>query len=223
MPIGFLKDHCMPISRIFIKSSNGLICLMWANFSTDGSVLMGLTIKGIGSVEQLLDPKLGELRAKDIIAPKSTKDLKLSFHKSGRYKLSGEMGLNNHSVDRVTMVGPPLAEISEPRMMAEILLPANLARTVRSPSQYDICLDILPGPPPPHRCAIFCMSREHYDRLLKEKSKLVDTSEWECTDAFASDCQVWVWTIRKSVTDKVIPPRYLLFFPGIAKWGHPNQ
>jgi hypothetical protein len=195
---------------------------MWADFSTDGSVLMGFPKAVIGSVEAVLDPNLGEVRGRDIIAPKSSNDLKLSFHKSGQYKLSGYMGLSDDTVDRVTMTGPPLADISEPRMMAEILLPANLFGPKRRMSNYDICLDITPGPPPPHRCAIFCMSKEWYDRCIKEKIKLVDTSEWECVAAFSNGSQAWVWAIRKSVNDRTIPTRYLLYFPGIAKWGQPN-
>jgi len=194
---------------------------MWTAFSSDGSVLMGLTAKGRGSLEFVLDPNLGEVRAEDIVAPQSAKDLKISFHVTGQYKLSGQMGLNKDSLDRVTVTGPRLADISEPRMMTEILLPARLSRATRQPSVYDISLDISPGPPPPHRCAILCMSKERYDRFLTEKSKLVDTSEWECTDAFTNGSQVWVWTIRKSVRDKVIPRRYLVFFPGFPKWGQP--
>jgi len=142
-------------SRIFIKSGSDLFYLMWAQFEVNGDVYMGLTAKGSGGLEQVYDPNLGKVLAKDIVAPQSDESLKISFHASGQYKLAGRMGLSEDALDRVTVAGPQLADISEPRMMAEILLPTHLPRTTRTPSVYDISLDISPGPPPPHRCAIF--------------------------------------------------------------------
>ena len=210
-------------SRVFIKSGNDLFYLMWTQFETNGDVYMGLTADGSGSLELVFDPNLGKLRAESIVAPQSVENLKISFHATGKYKLSGQMGLNRDSLDRVSVTGPRLADISEPRMMAEILLPAHLPRATHGPSMYDISLDITPGSPPPHRCAILCMSKERYDDVLQGKTKLVDTSEWECSDAFSDGSQVWVWTIRKSVNDKMIPRRYLVFFPGIPKWGQPSN
>lgn len=206
--------------RVFVKSGNDLFYLMWTQFETGGDVYMGLTVKGSGGIEQVYDPDLGKVLAGDFVAPQTDEDLKISFHASGQYKLSGRMGLNQDSVDRVTVTGPPLADISEPRMIAEILLPRHLPRTTSKPSAYDICLDISPGPPPPHRCAIFCMSKQRYEEVLQGATKLVDTSEWECTDAFTDGSQVWAWTIRKSAKDRMIPPRYLVYFPGFPKWGH---
>lgn len=208
-------------SRVFVKSGNDLFYLMWAQFETNGDVYMGLTAEGSGGIEQVYDPNLGKVQAKDIVAPQSDESLKISFHASGQFKLSGRMGLSEGSQDRVTVMGPRLADISEPRMMAEILLPAHLPHATRKPSADDLALDISPGPAPPHRCAIFCMSKQRYEDVLQGNTKLVDTSEWECTDAFTDDLQVWVWTIRKSKNDKVPPLRYLVYFPGIPKWGQP--
>ena len=195
--------------------------MMWAQFEDNGDVYMGLTAKGTGGLEQVYDPKLGKVLAKDIFAPQSDETLKISFHASGQYKLTGWMGLNEDSRDRVTVTGPRLADISEPRMMAEILIPAHLPHAQCEPSAHDISLDISPGPPPPHRCAIFCMSTQRYEEVLQGTTKLVDTSEWECTDAFTDGLQVWVWTIRRSTNDTAIPPRYLVYFPGFPKWGQP--
>lgn len=208
-------------SRIFIKSGDALFYLMWAQFEVNGDVYMGLTAKGSGGLEQVYDPNLGKVLAKDIVAPQSDESLKISFHATGQYKLTGRMGLSENSVDRVTVTGPRLADISEPRMMAEILLPAHLPHATRKPSAHDISLNISPGPPPPHRCAIFCMPKQRYEEVLQGTTKLVDTSEWECTDAFTDGLQVWVWTIRKSNNDRVAPLRYLVYFPGFPKWGQP--
>ena len=210
-------------SRIFIKSGSHFFYLMWAQFETNGDVYMGLTANGSGSLELAFDPNLGELRSEDIVVPQSVEKLKISFHASGKYKLAGQVGLNKDSLDRVSVTGPRLADISEPRMMAEILLPAQLPHATHTPSMYDISLDISPGPPPPHRCAILCMSKERYGDVLQGETKLVDTSEWECTAAFSDGSQVWAWTIRKSVNDKMIPRRYLVFLPGIPKWGQPRN
>jgi len=206
-------------SRIFIKSGNTLSYLMWARFEGNGDVYMGLTAKGAGGLEQVYDPKLGKVLAKDIFAPQSYGTLKISFHASGQYKLTGCMGLSEDSQDRVTVIGPRLADISEPRRMAEILLPAHLPQAQCKPSAHDISLDISPGPPPPHRCAIFCMSKKRYEEVLQGTTKLVDTSEWECTDAFTDGFQVWVWTVRRSTNDTAILPQYLVEFPGFPKWG----
>jgi hypothetical protein len=95
---------------------------MWAQFNANGDVYMGLTAKGTGGLEQVYDPNLGHVLARDIYAPQSNGSLKLSFHSSGKYKLTGRMGLSEDSQDRVTVMGPPLAEIAAPRMMAEVLL-----------------------------------------------------------------------------------------------------
>jgi len=196
---------------------------MWAQFESSGDVYMGLTAEGSGSLELVFDPNLGRLRPENIVAPQSFENLKISFHATGKYKLSGLMGLNKDSLDRVSVTGPRLADISEPRMMAEILLPTRLPRATRNPSEHDITLDISPGPPPPHRCAIFCMPKQRYEEVLQRATKLVDTSEWECTDAFTDGLQVWAWSIRKSKNDNVPPPRYLVYFPGIPKWGQPRD
>lgn len=207
-------------SRVFVKSGNDLFYLMWAQFETNGGVYIGLTAKGSGGIEQVYDPNFGKVLAKDIVAPKSNDSLKLSFHASGQFKLTGLMGLSEDSQDRVTVTGPRLADISKPRMMTEILLPAHLPRATRTPSAYDITLDISPGPPAPHRCAIFCMPKHCYEDVLQGKIKLVNTSEWECTDAFTDGLQVWVWTIRKSANDGVIPPRYLVYFHAYQQSAH---
>ena len=209
-------------SRVFVKAGNDLFYLMWVQFETSGDVYMGLTAKGSGRIEQVYSPDLGKVLAKDLVGPQTDEDLKISFHASAQYKLSGLMGLNQDSLDRVTVTGPRLADISETRMMAEILLPTHIPRATCEPAANDICLDISPGPPPPHRCAIFCMPKQRYEEVLQGATKLVDTSEWECTDAFTGGSQVWAWAIRKSAKDRVISPRYFVYSPGITKWGHPS-
>ncbi|MEP6890214.1 MAG: hypothetical protein ABI955_05905 [Nitrospirota bacterium] len=206
-------------SRVFVKSGNDLFYLMWAQFETSGDVYMGLTAKGSGGIEQVYDPDLGRLLAGDLVAPQTDEDLKISFHASGQYKLSGRMGLKQDSLDRVSVTGPALADINKPRMMTEILLPVHLPYATRKPGQYDITLDISPGPPPPHRCAIFCMSKQCYEEVLQQTIPLVETSEWECIEAFTDGLQVWAWVIRKSKNDNVQWPRYLIDFRGIPKWG----
>jgi hypothetical protein len=209
-------------SSVFIKSGDNLSYLMWAQFDANGDVYMGLTAKGSGRLEQVYDPHLGHVMAREIYAPQCNGSLRFSFHSSGRYKLTGLMGLGEDSQDRVTVTGPPLAEIAEPRMMAEVLLPSQLQPTTRVLSIYDLTLDVSHGPPPPHRCAIFCMSKRCYEEVLQQTVPLVQTSEWECKHAFTDGLQVWAWVIRKSKNDKVAWPRYLVYFPGIPKWGRSN-
>jgi hypothetical protein len=192
---------------------------MWAQFETNGDVYIGLKAQGSGGLEQVYDPNLGHVLASEIYAPQSDENLKISFHISGQYKLTGRMGLSKDAQDRVTVMGPPLADISVPRMMAEVLLPGHLPPACHTPSAYDITLDISPGLPPPHRCAILCMSKLCYEEALQQTVPLVETSEWECKEAFTNGLQVWAWVVRKSKNDKVQWPRYLVYFPGIPKWG----
>lgn len=213
------KNSMARHSRVFIKSGSNLFYLMWSEFDTSGDVYMGLTAKGSGRLEQVYDPTIGHVQGSDIYAPQSVGSLKISFHTSGQYKLTGLMGLSKDSLDRVSVTGPALADINKPRMMTEILLPVHLPFASRKPGQYDITLDISPGPPPPHRCAIFCMSKQCYEEVLRQTIPLIETSEWECIDAFTDGLQVWAWVIRKSRNDNVQWPRYLIDFRGIPKWG----
>jgi hypothetical protein len=210
-------------SRIFVKAGDRLFDFMWADVSSDGSVLMGLTQDGEGGVELVLDPDLGELRPQDIVAPQSVGALKLSFHATGHYKLSGQMGRDQCSIDRATVTGPRLAEISEPRRMAEFFIPAQLPRTSRDFTNNDIALDISDAPEPPYRCLISCMSVERFERHMGSGGRFVDTSVWESTNALTTGRQVWVWTFRKSRNDREIPPRFIAFLPGFPKWGRPSN
>jgi hypothetical protein len=171
----------------------------------------------------VLDPKLGEFRLQDIVAPTSVGALKLSFHASGQYKLSAQMGKDNRSLDRATVTGPCLADISEPRRMAEFLLPAELPRATRAMTANDIALDISEAPPPPHRCVISCMSTARFECHISSGSRFVDTSEWESTRALSTGSQVWAWTFRRSRNDRETPPRIIAFIHGFPKWGHPSN
>jgi len=206
-------------SRIFLKSGSSQYDFMWADISTDGSILMGLTHEGQGGIELVLDPDLGELRPQDIAAPETVEELKISFHANGDYKLSSRMGRNSESIDRATVTGPRPADISEPRIMAELLLPTHLPRATRQLSKRDIVLDISMAPPPPHRCAISCMPTERLERFLATDSCMWDTSEWECIDALITGSLAWVWTFRKSRNDRELPERFIVFLPGFPKWG----
>jgi hypothetical protein len=210
-------------SRILVKAGDRLFDFMWADVSSDGSVLMGLTQEGEGSVELVLDPDLGELRPEDIVAPQSVGALKLSFHATGHYKLSGQMGRDQRSLDRATVIGPRLADISEARRMAEFFIPAQLPRASRQFTDNDIAVDISDAPPPPYRCLISCMSTERFERHIAEGSRFVDTSVWESTNALTTGPQVWAWTFRKSRNDREIPTRFIAFLPGFPRWGRGNN
>lgn len=84
-------------SRVFVESGSDLFYLMWAQFETNGDVYMGLTAKGSGGIEQVYDPDLGKVFAKDLVVPQTDEDLRIPFHASGQYKLAGRMGLNQDS------------------------------------------------------------------------------------------------------------------------------
>ncbi len=116
------KRHC----RIYVKKEQQLLDFMWADVSADGTVVMGLRFPGYVEVELVLDKELGELKSPQVITTQVFGQPKLSFHATGHYKLTAQMGKAHDSMDRATVIGPKLSNIDEPRRMAEILLPSKL-------------------------------------------------------------------------------------------------
>lgn len=209
------KQHC----RIYIKNNQQLLDFMWADISADGTIVMGFRFNGNSEIELVLDKKLGELRPPKIITTQVVNQLKLSFHATGHYKLNASMGKKIDSMDRATVVGPKLSDINEPRRMAEILLPPDLPTATTQFTENDIALDISTAPPGPLRCVIFCMSKTHFERIVAEHAKFVDTSIWEFNHGLETGEQVWSWVMRRSATDTECPNRFCVFLAGDIKWG----
>ncbi len=207
--------HC----RIYVKRSQQLLDFMWAKVQVDRTVLMGFRFPGNSEVELVLDKELGELKPPQFITTQVVDKPKLSFHATGNYKLTAKMGKTRDSIDRATVVGPKLSDINEPRRMAEILLPSDLHTSTNQITENDIFLDISTAPPGPLRCVISCMSKKHFEHIVTEGYRFVDTSIWECVHALETGEQVWSWVMRRSVNDTEYPNRFIIFLAGDVKWG----
>lgn len=210
-------------AKIYIKRDKELYGFMWAKVGTDGSVMLGFPFEGKEEVEVVLDEALGEMRPPALVTKKIIGRPKISFHSSGHFKLTAEMGKTPNAVDRATIEGPALTDISDPRRMVELFIPKVLPRATKEPTELDIVLDATTCPDMPLRCTISCMGKGHLGSILKKNEKFVDTSLWEFVRALENDTHEWVWILRGSKNDELYPDRIGIFLFGSVKWGQPTQ
>jgi hypothetical protein len=208
-------------SKIFIRRGCETVEFMWADVLKDGSIAMGLLADAIEEVAFAIDAVRGEIRAPDLATERILGRPKITFHSSGKYKLSGRMGLDTATLDRATVEGPPLAELSAPRRMLEVLLPRKLPESRLTPQAADIVVTADSDDELPLRCTISCMAKEEAQRILDRGSNtlFVDTSVWESTGALESASHVWTWTLRASGSDRHVPDRVYMMLLGPVKWG----
>jgi hypothetical protein len=192
---------------------------MWANVGPDSTVMMGFKERGSEKLNFILDKDLGQLKTGDIQVGECLNRSKISFHKSGHYKLSTCVGLGPSSIDRCTVIGTPLAEIEEPRRMMEIIIPKELRTTNNQPRERDIVLEAAQFPNRPLCCTISCMSHKKFHEIMESKVLFVDTSEAEFTRALDSGEHVWTWTLRVSRENKIAPDHFHYFLFGEMRWG----
>lgn len=204
-------------SKIFIKNGADVHAFMWATMGNDGSVMMGFPWSSKESVELVMDKELGNLSKQNIFSTEYAGSAKINFHASGSYKLSCSMGQNATKVDRVTVIGSPLATISAPRRMAEILLPETIPNSSYCPSARDIVLDVTGSESAPIRCTVGCMSNAEF-MSRNTDDPFVDTSEWEAWNALQSTSHTWVWVLRKSREDTLVPSKFFVTLLGDPKW-----
>lgn len=210
-------------AKIYIKRGEKLYNFMWANVGPDGSVMLGFPFEGKEAVELVLDETLGELRPPAVVTNERVGHPKISFHSSGHFKLTAEMGKTLDAVDRATIEGPKLTDISGPRRMVELLIPKMLPEATVKPNGLDIVLDATSSPEMPLRCTISCMGKGYLASSLEKSEKFVDTSLWEFTHALENDTHEWVWTLRGSRNDEIYPDRIGIFLFGSVKWAQPAQ
>jgi hypothetical protein len=189
---------------------------MWADVTKDNSVVMGIygslfkpTIDKIfDEHEELLSGKHFE----DLSAGTSTKNTKISFHASGRYKLISE--ITKTTTDRVTIQGLPLNEISTFTRMLENLISTNLEQaTVSLRDSKDQIIDIADFPIKPIRCTVSCMPLDQIGKL--SASKVVDTSIIESSLVLDNSVQCWIWIVRVSGQDELQgETKFYLFIQG---------
>lgn len=205
-----MKSHC----RIFIKRDLKIEYFMWADYSADHSVYLGLPWEGKETLQAIFEEK--PISTDNIITQEYQGKTKVSFHSSGNYKLESCIGHTIDSMDRITVAGPQLDTIKAPRRMAEILLPEILPTTRRVPTDNDIVLDLSGKPVGPLRCSIFCLTKDQSQTL---KSPLIDTSIFEISEALETNSHYWIWTLRQSKDDTEYPNKLFIMLPGDPKWG----
>jgi len=207
-------------NKILIKRGQELYQFMWANVGPDGSVLVGFPVKGKQQVVSVVDEKLGELRPPYIATEDVIGLFKISFHPSGQFKLMAKMGRKTNKIDRVTIDGPKLLDIYDPRRMIEVLLPKEfLFLPADKVTEGDIVLDTTSAPNIPLRCTVSCMSPIKLEEFVRIGRWFVDTSIWEFSNALQTEKHAWIWTLRASKNDKVYADRFYIMLIGTVKWG----
>ena len=206
-------------ARVYIRVEDRLFDFMWANVGPDGTVLMGLGFEGEQQIELVIDRDLGELRPPNIQAPRLVRKPKISFHSSGHYKLDVQMGLDPNALDRSTVVGPRLEEITGPRRMLELLLPAQLPIARECPSERDIVLDATTAPRTPLVCTVSCVSDARFPEMVAPNVRIVDNSDWEFTHGLTSGTHTWAWTLRTSPVHTEFSDRFIIHLLGEVRWG----
>lgn len=94
--------------RIFLRDGEQLYKFMWADLTTDDSVVLGLSSTAKGEISDVYAPIHGQLSGTDFHRAEGDVPAKFTFHPTGIYKGEGSIGLNPNALDRPSIVGPPL-------------------------------------------------------------------------------------------------------------------
>ncbi len=209
-------------SKVYIRINDIIYDFMYAFTGSDNSVMLSFAKSGNESIELILDQNFGELRKGDFIERQSVENPKISFHASGRYKLTTNIGLTENTIDRCTVLGPRLESITEPHRMMEVLVPNKLEQAKNAISGRDIVLDASMVNGQPLRCTIFCMPKSTFSRVAHTESdiRMVDTSQYEFVHGLETNGYVWVFVLRVSVNDKEPHKRLHFCIPGEIVWGN---
>jgi len=204
--------------KIFVQLADERCDLFWVNITRDRSVVLGASYKGTQTVHLAIEEG-NFYEPGDLITEPASQNAKITFHYSGNYKISARVGRTEKSMDRCTIVGPPLPEIGRPRRMAEIILPRVLAPSKKPVGDLDVVLDARRLPPGPLRCTLWCCNLEHFDEFMRNPFPIVDTSTAELTSAFEDGERAWAFTLRTSREDTTVDEGFYFHIPGKLKWG----
>jgi hypothetical protein len=202
---------------------------MWVKVSRKGdTVMMGFS--GTGYKESIIKvfDTAGELVPdKDFAVENQSSSIpqaKISFHSTGKYKLTTKAKIKKYSSDRVTVQGLPFNDINKYTRMAEILLPTCLLASESKHNELnDIIFNLDEFPRKPLRCTISCMPKCDFERYFKDGNfKIVDTSTCEASAAIEIGNLIWVWTLRTSSYDNhATNKQFIIFIFGKILWpGH---
>ena len=206
-------------SKVFLKNGDSEKVFMWAIVGSDGSVMMGLPWETNEDLALVMDEELGDLKRDEVVSQGYTGRSKISFHKSGHFKLDSRMGKTEKAIDRITVKGPSFDKITTPVRLAELLLPESIPDSNYKPTERDIIIDVTDAESLPTRCTISCVRNEEFKKLNLENMRVVDTSVWEASHALESDTHTWMWTFRKSKDDSKYADKIYVTLLGSPKWG----
>lgn len=205
-------------SKVFIKNGDSEKVFMWVIVGSDGSVMMGFPWETSEDLALVMDD-LGDLTREELISQGFTGKSKISFHKSGHFKLNSRMGKSENAIDRITVNGPSFDDITSPVRLAELLLPESIPNSKYKPTDRDIIIDLTGAESMPTRCTISCIGNEEFRKLQIENKRIVDTSIWEASHALESDSHTWMWTFRRSIEDSSFADKIYVTLLGSPKWG----
>lgn len=192
---------------------------MWAILGSDGSVMMGFPCETNEDLALVMDEDLGDLKRNDLISHGFTGKSKISFHKSGHFKLNSRMGITEDTIDRITVKGPSFDEITLPVRLAELLLPELMPDSKYKPTNRDIVIDLTEAESMPTRCTISCIANDEFRKLNIDNMRIVDTSIWEASHALENETHTWMWTFRRSKEDSSFADKIYVTLLGSPKWG----
>ena len=210
-------------SKVFIKRGTETTPFMWADLMADGSVMMGLLGEVLEEVEWVADVR-GEVRRPTLITEAKQGRSKITFHPSGRAKLSVRVGVDRTMMDRATVQTPPLADIVTPRRMLEMILPAALPASTLAPTDRDVVVSVRETDGKPLRCTVSCMALGEIQKVADAGVLFVGTSVWEETGVLANGSHAWTWTFRVSRDDQAVAAtrsKLHMVLLGPVKWGQP--
>lgn len=206
-------------SKVFLRNGDNEKVFMWAIVGSDGSVMMGFPWETNEDLALVMDEELGDLKREDVVSQGYTGRSKISFHKSGHFKLNSRMGKTEEAIDRITVKGPSFDEIITPVRLGELLLPESIPDSNYKPTERDIIIDITDVESLPTRCTISCISNEEFRKINFDNKRIVDSSIWEASHALDNDTHTWMWTFRKSKDDKKYADKIYVSLLGSPKWG----
>ena len=207
--------------KIYIKHPHGLSDFLWANTSSDGSVVLGTASSyGGRQITHAILENGKAFRDGDFFTGQSLSQSKITFHASGYYKVSTIVGKTRESLDRCTIKGPPLFTIKEPRRMIEIILPNKLKNAAKNPTKRDIVINAEKFLNRPYKCLVWCADMKYFNEWSKEPTRIIDTSIIESSMDLEAGNRAWVFTLRQDNTDKHTNNEFTFIIPGEMTWGH---
>lgn len=204
------------VVRVYLKDADNLYYYFWADVSSDGSVIVGVPTAKEEKLAILSGPEM-ESSSDGVYTEGYQGNVKISFHASGMYKLNCNIGKSLKSLDRATVSGTPLTEISEPKLMAEVLIPENFPISLKTPKNGDAVIEFSNVEESPSRCSIFCLPNEQVAANINKR--FLSTSAWEVLVPLENDTHTWVFVFRKSREDSCYPNTMYICLTENIRWG----